>query len=104
MLKLNEIKVGFFGTPDFALTILKRLKNESINVEYVVTQPPKKSGRGQKENFSCVHQWSIKENLKVFTPYNTNEVKFIESIKRFEVDFIIVVAFRMILRWFMTQQ
>ena len=51
MNNLQGIRVAFFGTPDFALETLKKLKENLVEVSFVVTQPSKRSGRGQKKNF-----------------------------------------------------
>ena len=53
MNSLSHLKIGFFGTSTFALNILKKLKEHLIDIKYIVTQPPKKSGRGQKKK---IHQ------------------------------------------------
>ncbi len=90
---LEKLKVGFFGTPDFALKILEKLKTEKINIKYVVSQAPKPSGRGQKIQYSKVHAWANYNNLKVFTPESSNDKNFIKTIKEIEVDLIIVVAY-----------
>ena len=90
---LSKVKIGFFGTPVFALRILKALNSSFTNIRYVVTQAPKPSGRGQRVKFSEVHEWSSLNNLKVFNPTNTEDPNFIKSILAIDVDFIVVVAF-----------
>ena len=48
MNNLKELKVAFFGTPEFSLEFLKYLKlNKNINF-FIVTQPASQSGRGKK--------------------------------------------------------
>ena len=57
----QKIKIGFFGTPEFSLTFLKYLFEKRFNINFVVSQPPAKSGRGKK-NKSAVQQWAEKRN------------------------------------------
>ena len=90
---LSKVKIGFFGTPIFALRILKALNSSFANIKYVVTQAPKPSGRGKRVTFSEVHQWSNLKGLKVFSPINTKDSGFIKSILAMEVDFLVVAAF-----------
>lgn len=97
MKNFSKIKIGFFGTSDFALKILKELKINSFQIEYIVTQPPRPSGRGQRLNFSNVHYWSKSQKLIIHTPQNSKDPRFIDSIKSKKVDFIIVVAYGQII-------
>ena len=48
MSKSSSAKIGFFGTPDFSLQFLKFLYEENFLIEFVVSQPASKSGRGKK--------------------------------------------------------
>lgn len=42
----DELKIVFFGTPDFAVESLSRLVEGGYNVAAVVTMPDKQAGRG----------------------------------------------------------
>ena len=44
------LKIIFMGTPEFSVPILKSINESDHKVLEVYTQPPKKSGRGQKIN------------------------------------------------------
>ena len=61
-------KIIFFGTPEFALPILKKINNSKHEILTVYTQSPKKSLRGQKINKSVIHEFAEKNNLNVKTP------------------------------------
>ena len=89
----KHLRIGFFGTSDFALEALTALYEKSIKIKYVVSQNPKPSGRGQKVNFSPVYNFAKFHNLNTFTPENINNLEFINKIKNFEIDFLIVVAY-----------
>ena len=45
------LKLIFMGTPEFAVPILKSLKESEHKILSVYTQPPKKSNRGQLIHF-----------------------------------------------------
>ena len=86
-------KIIFFGTPSFAVTSLDKINSKFI-VDYVVTSPDKRSGRGQKLNESDVKKYTLKNKIKTLQPSNLMVEEFINQIKGLKPDLIIVVAFR----------
>ena len=92
----NKKSVIFMGTPDFAVPSLKKIHKE-YHVLSVYTQPPKKSGRGLRTKLNPIHEISNDYNLPVKTPQNFNSFDIIEEIKNLKPDFIIVVAYGIIL-------
>jgi len=86
-------KIIFFGTPSFAVTSLDKINSKFI-VDYVVTSPDKRSGRGQKLNESDVKKYTLKNKIKTLQPSNLMDEEFINQIKHLKPDLIIVVAFR----------
>ncbi len=84
-------KIIFFGTPKFALPILKKIYNSKHEILMVYTQPPKKSFRGQKLNKTVIHEFSEKVSLNVKTPNDlVGEETFLNKIN---FDIGIVVAY-----------
>ena len=92
----NKKSVIFMGTPDFALPSLEKIHKE-YHVLSVYTQPPKKSGRGLKTKLNPIHEISNDYNLPVKTPQNFKSFDIIEEIENLKPDFIIVVAYGIIL-------
>ena len=90
---MNDLKLIFFGTPEFAVDSLHEI-NLKYSVNCVVTSPDKKSGRGQKITQSEVKNYAEKNNIKILQPDNLNDKEFINKIKEINPDIIIVVAFR----------
>ena len=93
---INKKSVIFMGTPDFAVPSLEKIHKE-YHVLSVYTQPPKKSGRGLKTKLNPIHEISNDYNLPVKTPQNFKSFDIIEEIKNLKPDFIIVVAYGIIL-------
>lgn len=88
----------FMGTPEFAVPSLVSLnKEEEININAVVSQPDRKSGRGQKIQFSEVKKKALELDLEVLQSENVNQKSFITKLSRLNPDFIVVVAFGQIL-------
>ena len=90
---MSKLKIIFFGTPSFAVDSLHEIQL-NYNVDFVVTTPDKKSGRGQKINESEVKQYAKKNNIEILQPENLNDKEFINQIEAIQPDLIVVVAFR----------
>lgn len=96
MKTLSELKIIFFGTPDFAVASLAALVNAQLKVIAVVTAPDKPSGRGLLMNSTPVKQYAEKEGILVLQPPKLKAPEFIEQLKELNADVHIVVAFRML--------
>lgn len=96
MTKLNII---FFGTPDIGLQSLEHLYNsDKFNVQAVVTQPDKPSGRGQKLTPSPIKVFALEHNLPLFQPKSIRkEPEIIDALREFKPDFFVTFAFGQIL-------
>ena len=92
----NKKSVIFMGTPDFAVPSLEKIHKE-YHLLSVYTQPPKKSGRGLRTKLNPIHETSNDYNLPVKTPQNFKSFDIIKEIKNLRPDFIIVVAYGIIL-------
>ena len=91
----KEVKILFMGTAEFGIPTLKVL-NDNYNLNAIITNYDKPSGRGLKIKFSPVKKFAISNNIKYFQPKNLKDQSFIDKIKSINPDIIVVVAFRMI--------
>ena len=85
------------GTPDFAKVSLESLINNGHKIVGVFTNPDKKSGRGQKINFSPVKEVALKNNLEIFQPKTLRTEEVYNLIKELNPELIVVVAYGKIL-------
>ncbi len=92
------MKVVFMGTPDFAKESLEAIHKSGYEIEAVVTNPDKPSGRGLKLIPSPVKEYALNEGLTLYQPekIRKNE-EFIQEIKKINPDVICVVAYGKIL-------
>ena len=90
-------KIVFMGTPEFSVPTLKLLVKSSFKVEYVYTQPPKKSLRGQKVNPSPVQKAARELNIKVRNPVSLRKKEEYEFFKSLSPKIVIVVAYGQII-------
>ena len=93
---MNTLRIVFMGTPDFAAAILKHLVDTNFEVVGVVTAADKPAGRGLKLNESAVKKYAQSQNIPILQPTNLKNEAFLTSLKAFNADIQIVVAFRML--------
>ena len=86
----------FFGTPAFAVHCLKKIVVENFEVIAVVTAPDRPSGRRRQLRKSAVKEFSVLHKLPILQPTNLKDPLFIDSLKVYAPDLMIVVAFRML--------
>ncbi|MEQ8904274.1 methionyl-tRNA formyltransferase [Ekhidna sp.] len=93
---MGELRIVFLGTPDFAAASLKKLVENNVNVVAVITAPDKPKGRGKKLGMSAVKEYALEAGLPVLQPTNLKSLEFLETLKGYNADLQIVVAFRML--------
>lgn len=91
------MRVVFMGTPDFAVGTLEAIVETGHEVVAVVTQPDKPKGRGGAMAMSAVKECAIKHNLTVLQPVKAREESFVEELRTYNPDVIVVVAFGQLL-------
>lgn len=92
----KDLKIVFFGTPEFAVASLDALIQSGFNVAAVVTMPDKIMGRGHKIGQSDVKQYAVAHNLPVLQPEKLKSPDFIAELQQINADLFIVIAFRML--------
>ena len=90
------MRVIFMGTPDFAVPTLEALI-EKHEVLAVVTQPDKPKGRGKKMVFPVIKEKALEHNITVYQPQKVKTPEFVEILKSYQPDIMVVVAFGQIL-------
>ena len=95
-MKKEDLKIVFFGTPDFAVESLKRLVDGGYNVAAVVTMPDKPAGRGRQLQQSDVKRFAAERGLPLLQPVSLKDETFIEQLRSFQAQLFIVIAFRML--------
>ena len=93
---MNDLRIIFMGTPDFAVATLKTIVENNYNIVGVITAPDKPAGRGQKLNESAVKQYAVSQNLTILQPTNLKNDTFLNELKQLNANLQIVVAFRML--------
>ena len=90
------MKLGFAGTPDFAIPALDRLA-ESYPIAAVFTQPDRPAGRGQTLQVSPVKRRAMDLGLPVHQPPSFKTAEAQDLLRGARVDVLIVAAYGLIL-------
>jgi len=91
----KQLRIVFFGTPEFAATTLAYLHDTGFNIVAVVTAPDKPAGRGMKLQQSAVKNYALERNIPVLQPEKLKNPDFLHQLKLYQADLQIVIAFRM---------
>jgi len=89
----NKIKIGFFGTPEYSVTVLKILKESGFDISFIVTMPDKPKGRKMIITPPPAKVWAIENNVPVYQPDKLNDENLIETLKKHNCDVFIVIAY-----------
>lgn len=92
----ENLKIVFFGTPEFAVASLNNLVEGGFNVSAVVTMPDKPAGRGNHIIQSDVKKYAVEKGLRVLQPEKLKAEEFVNELREINADLFIVIAFRML--------
>ena len=92
------MRIGFFGTPDYAVAVLRGLIEAGHDICIAATQPDKAKDRGKKVQFTPVKELALSHNIPVLQPEKVrgNE-EFFEELKKADPELIVVVAYGQII-------
>lgn len=91
------MRLGFAGTPQFAIPALEALARSDHRVVAVFTQPDRPAGRGQIVHVSPVKQRATELEIDVYQPpsFKTPDVE--AALRVLHLDALVVVAYGLIL-------
>ncbi len=92
-----SLRVGFMGTPEFALEALKAIDESSHEVVCVYSQPPRPKGRGHKLQPSPVQAYADNQNIPVFHPESLKSEDVQAQFAAHNLDVAVVAAYGLIL-------
>ena len=94
---MNNLRIVFMGTPDFAVESLRALVENDYRVVGVVTTPDKPVGRhGSVLQGSPVKEYALSKGLPVLQPEKLKDETFLAELQALRADLQIVVAFRIL--------
>ena len=93
---LSPLRLGFAGTPEFAVPALGVLA-QAHRICAVFTQPDRPAGRGQSLHASPVKTLATLLGLPVHQPASFKSAETLEILRSLELDALVVVAYGLIL-------
>lgn len=93
---MEQLKIVFMGTPEFAVGILDAIYQNNYDIVGVITAADKPAGRGQKVKFSAVKDYALEKGLRLLQPINLKDETFLAELKSLNANLNVVVAFRML--------
>lgn len=93
----KDLRIVFMGTPEFAVESLRSLVEGGYNVVGVVTAVDKPVGRHRNTLVpSAVKEYALAQGLPLLQPEKLKAPEFVESLRAWQADLQVVVAFRML--------
>ena len=92
----KNIRIAYFGTPEFAASQLEAISAAGYEVAVVVTMPDKPAGRGRKIQYSDVKKTALEHGLPLLQPEKLKDPDFLQHLASYQANLFIVVAFRML--------
>jgi methionyl-tRNA formyltransferase len=93
---LPPLRLGFAGTPEFAVPALDALR-KTHEVRAVFTRPDRPAGRGQSLHQSPVKAFAAEHGLRVHQPASFKSQEALQTLRALELDALVVVAYGLIL-------
>ena len=87
------MRIVYMGTPEFAVSPLKRLYSDGYQIVGVFTQPDKPRNRGMKISYSPVKEVALSYGTQIFQPTSLTDTSVVEIISKLNCDVIVVVAY-----------
>tara|TARA_B110000003_G_scaffold63023_1_gene63483 strand:- start:2440 stop:3351 length:912 start_codon:yes stop_codon:yes gene_type:complete len=84
------------GNPSFSLPALEKVIESNHELISVVSNPPKKMGRGKYFNYTAVGEYAKRNNISLIHPKSLDSKIFLEQLKALEPDLFVVVAYKIL--------
>jgi len=91
------LRLGFAGTPQFAVPALDALARSRHTIAAVYTRPDRPAGRGQVERSSAVKQRAAELKLPIHQPPSFGTPDAEAALRDLNLDVLVVVAYGLIL-------
>ncbi len=89
----NKVRVGFFGTPDYAVTTLEALQDAGFDIAFVVTMPDRPQGRKMTLTPPPTKVWADINKVPVLQPESLKDAEFENKLKEYNCDIFVVIAY-----------
>lgn len=95
MTNIKNIKIIFWGTPEFSVVVLEELKKEGFIPSLIITAPDKPVGRKYIITPPPVKIWAEKHNIECWQPNHPQNI--LDQLQTYGADIFIVASYGYIL-------
>lgn len=92
----KNLRIVFFGTPEFAVESLRAIHEGGYNVVAAVTPPDRPAGRGKHLTAPAVKEYALSVGIPVLQPERLKDEAFVNELRALQADLFVVIAFRML--------
>ncbi len=89
----KKIKIGFFGTPEYAVTTLEALNKAGFEISFIVTMPDRPQGRKMIMTPPPTKIWATEHSTKLYQPEKLRDTELVENLKKHNCDVFVVIAY-----------
>ena len=89
----KNIKIGFFGTPEYAVMTLEALHNAGFDIRFVVTMPDRPQGRRMIVTAPPTKIWADKHSIPIIQPDSLKTSEIESQLKSYDCDIFVVIAY-----------
>ncbi len=97
MLSLENMRIGFAGTPEFAAVIFAALLKAGSQIVVAYSQPDRPAGRGRKLTPSPVKLRAQAAGIRLCQPRSLRGEAALKQLASFNLDLLVVAAYGLIL-------
>lgn len=90
------MRIIFMGNPEFSIPVLQKIIESKHHLLAVVSNPPKKMGRGNLYKYTPIGDFSRKNDLLLIHPDELDSNLFQDKIRALKPDLFIVVAYKIL--------
>jgi methionyl-tRNA formyltransferase len=84
------------GNPNFSLPALEKVIESNHELISVVSNPPKRMGRGKNKKYTAVGEYAKRKKIPLLNPEALNSKSFSEKLKSLQPDLFVVVAYKIL--------
>jgi len=90
------MRIVFMGNPNFSLPALEKVIESNHELISVVSNPPKRMGRGKNKKYTVVGEYAKRKKIPLLNPEALNSKSFSEKLKSLQPDLFVVVAYKIL--------
>jgi len=90
------MRIVFMGNPNFSLPALEKVIESNHELISVVSNPPKRMGRGKNKKYTAVGEYAKRKKIPLLNPEALNSKSFSEKLKSLQPDLFVLVAYKIL--------